>query len=155
MDKTLYLAVDPGGTTGWAVSPGYGMPRVEQSPGGLLGGMEDLMTVIDYATGMNRHMEIICEKYTIGGRTVKFSRQDDALKISGALEHIAHVERFGFTYQQPAEAKRVFTDDRLKAMDWYVPGKEHGRDATRHLALYLFKNRLIDIHGKARGNASA
>lgn len=39
--------------------------------------------------------------------------------------------------QQPGEAKRVVTDQRLRAWGVYRPGMEHARDAERHAILFL------------------
>lgn len=42
-------------------------------------------------------------------------------------------------FQQPAEAKTYATDARLRDWGLWTVGKEHGRDATRHMALLASK----------------
>lgn len=131
------LAVDPGGTTGWA-SWIEGSVSWGQAPGGVLGGKR-LRLMAQCAD------VLIIERYTIGERTVKFSRQSDALEITGALKWIADDEGLELVLQQPRDAKRLFTDDRLRQMGWWARGEEHARDALRHLGFYLAKKRLIKL----------
>lgn len=38
-----------------------------------------------------------------------------------------------FTKQSAAQGKAYYSDEKLKRLGVYVPGKEHGRDALRHL----------------------
>lgn len=57
------------------------------------------------------------------------------VKIQGVIElfrewHEPFVE---FYKQSPAMAKGFYTDDKLRALGIYKVGKQHGRDATRHL----------------------
>ena len=39
--------------------------------------------------------------------------------------------------QQPAYAMQFFTDSKLQHYNCYIVGKEHARDATRHLLAYF------------------
>lgn len=43
--------------------------------------------------------------------------------------------------QTPADAKNVVTDGRLREWNFWTPGPDHARDATRHALLYLRKLR--------------
>lgn len=54
----------------------------------------------------------------------------------GLKEHDGVVRRRAYAKQQPVDAKRVITDDRLKMWDMYTPGPDHIRDATRHALLW-------------------
>lgn len=135
------LAVDPGGTTGWALWDGESAyVQWGQIPGGI-DGVASLAEYMGYAD------VVVIEKYTIGGRTVKFSRQTDALEITGALKYRARERSIEVVMQQPAEAKRLFTDERLRAHGWWAVGEEHARDALRHLGFYLARKRIIKITG--------
>lgn len=40
-------------------------------------------------------------------------------------------------WQSPSLAKTTVTDKRLKALGLWVPGRDHERDALRHLVLYM------------------
>lgn len=42
---------------------------------------------------------------------------------------------FNYAYNTPADAKKVITDQRLKAGGLWVRGQQHARDAIRHAAL--------------------
>lgn len=133
------LAVDPGGTTGWATYDDGTVQR-GQFPGGIDG--IDTLMIMALTSDV-----VVIEKYTIGGRTVKFSRQTDALEITGALKWYARRSGIEVVMQQPAEAKRLFTDERLRAHGWWAVGEEHARDALRHMGFYLARKRLIKITG--------
>jgi hypothetical protein len=40
-------------------------------------------------------------------------------------------------WQTPSLAKTTVTDKRLKKLGLWVPGRDHERDALRHLVLYM------------------
>jgi hypothetical protein len=42
--------------------------------------------------------------------------------------------------QTPAQAKNLWTDDKLKKVELWIPGNPHAMDATRHLLYYLVVN---------------
>jgi hypothetical protein len=130
------LAVDPGGTTGWA-SWNDGVVEWGQIPGGVMGARSRLVELVGYVD------VLLIERYTIGERTVKFSRQSDALEITGGLKWTLGVG--DLVMQQPRDAKRLFTDERLRSLGWWARGEEHARDALRHLGFYLAKKRLIRL----------
>lgn len=48
-------------------------------------------------------------------------------------------------WQQPSVAKTYATDERLKRWGLWVRGKEHERDACRHLALFLATERAAKM----------
>lgn len=133
------LAIDPGGTTGWATWVG-GSVHWGQIPGGIGSAREvvNLMRSID---------TLVIERYTISERTTKYSRQSDALELTGAMKYVAQSGNVPVIMQQPAEAKRIFTDERLRQFGWWARGEEHARDALRHLGLYLAKQRVIRLTG--------
>ena len=41
-----------------------------------------------------------------------------------------------YIFQTPADAKATWTNERLRRADLWTKGMEHGRDATRHMALF-------------------
>lgn len=148
------LAVDPGGTTGWA-SWIDGVVSWGQTPGGIEGvarGDNGLVywgpphTAVRIPVGGYHTPDVlIIERYTIGERTVKFSRQSDALEITGLLKAVSLENGVLPVLQQPRDAKRLFTDDRLRQMGWWAKGEEHARDALRHLGFYCARKRLIRL----------
>src|SRR5262245_17599257 len=135
----VILAVDPGGTTGLAefstdynkIWIGYQFPRF---------GVEDHIHNIfewhfkDIVAG---RILIVAEKFLITPHTGRLSQQDDALKINGTLEWMAH--KFGHRYEEqtPNTAKKIAKDFRLKELGLFTPGRDHANDAARHLVLAL------------------
>lgn len=141
----LCLAVDPGGTTGYAWAWMALNENLQVSAD------QDLplpfLDTVNTWIGGNREAEIVVERYTITQRTIKLTRQADALEVTGALRYLAHA--YGgrkIILQNPADAMRLFTNDRLKKLGWYVPGKEHANDALRHLGYRLAQRGLVELH---------
>lgn len=59
------------------------------------------------------------------------------VKMIGIIELFSENNEGKFFKQTPAQGKGFFSDTRLKNMDIYKVGKQHGRDATRHLMQWL------------------
>lgn len=58
------------------------------------------------------------------------------VRINAVFDHIARPVPVPRRKQQPADAKRVVTDDRLRRMNMWRPGwEEHEKDALRHAVL--------------------
>ena len=89
------------------------------------------------------NMELVIEKFTITNETAKKSRQYDALNIIGVFRYCSYMSDWPLTLQSPGSAKKLGTDDRLKDLGWYTPGKGHANDAARHLLLYCVNNAII------------
>ncbi len=136
------IAVDPGGTTGlvrWQdVTDIYEAHQLT---------WEDTVRLVH---GWLVHADeadffqttIVVERYTITMQTLKKSRQYEALYCIGGLLTLALLhEGVDVVLQTPAEAKGLASDDTLRRLGWYdaVRGKEHARDALRHLVLFLVK----------------
>lgn len=60
------------------------------------------------------------------------------VEVIGVVKEWARQKDWALVSQTPAEGKFFFTDDRLKAMQLWKPGKPHAMDALRHL-LYFRK----------------
>lgn len=59
----------------------------------------------------------------------------------------------GVTWQQPSEAMTFATDERLKSWGFWVRGKEHERDAFRHLAYFVHSEKARKMRAaKAKTN---
>lgn len=136
---TYVLAVDPGKTTGYALwSAGHAL--VSQAENDVFLPYADRL--------MEAHgagLVVVCEAFVIGPDTLRKSFQPWSLEVIGALKYLAW--KHGSTFaplQKAADAKTFVPDTRLKKLGWYERGKEHGRDAARHLALYLAKTGQLD-----------
>lgn len=128
------LAVDPGLTTGYAWHR-LGDPKP------VIVDETDFHTFLTFAEDRLRAAQteclIVCESYTITIQTIRYSRQPTALETIGALKYLAGKYQATMLLQAPSLAKNLVPNDRLKALGWYTPGKDHGRDATRHLATWM------------------
>ena len=133
---TTYIAVDPGGTTGVAMTGnGQTVATWELSP------MEAVELVEDF---IDENSVVVCESFTPrpGVRTW----QPDAVEVIGALRYLCFKRGLELVLQSPAAAKRFGTDDKLKRIGWYKPTRGgHSNDAVRHLLIAMVRNGDIDV----------
>ena len=59
------------------------------------------------------------------------------VEVIGIVKEWARQFQVDVTWQTPSQAKFFFTDDRIKKLGLYQPGKPHAMDAMRHLLYYL------------------
>jgi hypothetical protein len=141
----IVLAVDPGGTTGWAV---WGSGAIEQQ------GQSDYDAFCTLVDGLfarcideGRPTHIIVEAYDITGETLRKSRQYEALYLIGVLKYIAHREGVELIISQRSN-KAFSTDDRLDAAHWLSRPKHelrHQNDAKRHLLTWLVRTKRMEV----------
>lgn len=138
------LAIDPGLKTGlawWLDGNQHGSHEVEYRATGKM--VENFLTRYPLT-------QIVCENFFITRETSKKSQSPWSLKLIGVAEYLADLHQIeDVVLQAPADAKRFSTDARLKALGWYKGSAGeyagHADDASRHLLLYLAKNKLIDL----------
>lgn len=144
MTTEIFIAVDPGKMTGWAIRGG------DQS---MIAGelewytfLEWLESYIEAAVKLRYEVTLISESYIITPATIKKTRQYWSLEAIGCMKYwsLHHLHK-DLVLQSPANAKSFSTNDKLKKMNWYLPGKGHANDALRHLLLYLVTENLIDL----------
>jgi hypothetical protein len=137
------LAFDPGLTTGVAVWSGV----KEDEPSTWQLDVEQLWNFLneEFIQGTSARLTFICESYIISERTLKTSRQAWSLEIIGALKLCAYLGEHTLVMQQAAAAKRFAPNERLKAIGWYRPGRDHANDALRHMYLYAAKTHLVTV----------
>lgn len=133
------IAVDPGAMTGIAVwHPNESLPSAaELDIPGVYEFVEHEVLNVKVPT------HIVCEAYLITQATIRNTRQYWSLELIGLFRWAAW--RSGATFgklQTAATAKSFATDDRLKALGWWRPGKGHANDALRHLLTYTVMNRM-------------
>lgn len=126
------IAVDPGGTTGWA----------EWEAGKLtaFGQGEDWQATTTFL--LSREPDIlVVESFHITTETAKKARSYDALYMIGALGYEASLRGIRMAMQAPS--MRMFaTPKKLEAMGW-KPRGDHAIQATRHLLTFLFDDHII------------
>jgi len=135
------LGVDPGGTTGLCVLQWEGeLPARADTSAMAWAAQKDPETAEDviYAAiaesefGQLTHVAI--ERFSIGPGTHKLTRSYDALYIIGLVRALCRWHDVELRLQQPASAKKAYTDDRLKELGYWFAG-DHARDAIRHALL--------------------
>ena len=143
------LAVDPGLMTGLAFWARYddgteGMNAYELP---WFEAMDEITTIIWDANSRGKPLTgVVSERFDISGNTYKKGKKDlyEPLHGIGVVKWACYRANVPFTLQAPGDAMKLVSNDVLKTLGWYTRGKEHGRDATRHLVKYLVDQRLID-----------
>lgn len=139
------MALDPGGTTGWA----YFNSRRKFVKCGQLNGQHhwELINLfhleeVDY----DITNEIVSESFQFRQFTGfdKSKVELDSVEYIGVLKLYSQLNDIPLHFQTASVAKHFVSDDKLKRLGWYsrTAGMVHARDALRHL-LY----RLIVVHG--------
>lgn len=144
-DYDYIIAVDPGGTTGWAR---YGVQHGSWEAGEIRGRANYMRHFKDgLAANGDRRILVVMEAFVITARTLKVSREYDSLYLIGACEdRCSDYPLVDFAALQTAnDAKNFCSDDRLRKAGWWSRGGGgHANDASRHLFLQLAKLRLIN-----------
>jgi len=136
----MIIAVDPGKMTGWArLNAAGSFESGEQSLYATLYFIHETMK-----QGVGSKLEIICEDFIFTKETLKKSRQIYSTEGIGALRYLTELYDVPFYIQTPAAAKRFSSNEKLKQVGWYRPGKGHANDAARHLLLHAVKEGLVD-----------
>jgi hypothetical protein len=139
------LAVDPGKTTGvalfsWIKGSGE-EPKVEWTD--ELSFTEFVDKVRIALNLYQSSLEIVCEKFTINVQTAKNSQAPYSLEVIGALKTLMHDAGRNpedLQYQLPANAMNMFSNPKLKKLEyWHRGGGGHALDAIRHALLFLVK----------------
>lgn len=134
------VALDPGGTTGIAT---YLKPVVGDEHWGVsqVGPDEHHDELYNYLAEtfvpFSGNQFVVCESFEF-----RQNRQRDNINLM-SREYIGVVKLFGkkhgipVVFQTAGVAKPFVTDEKLKIMDMWVPGKKHAMDARRHLIYFL------------------
>ena len=137
------LAVDPGGTTGFALYDGGAQYEVHDA-WDKTGQMTALMQVESFLKGSGLDV-LVCESFVISMGTMKKTREgsNTAIEIIGALRWLTWKHEVKFVTQSPADAASFMTPEKLRALGWWTKGSDHARSASKHLALYLVREKQI------------
>lgn len=143
----VLLAVDPGGTTGWATA-NHDTGVIDET--GEMSPYEFECWAEALAQAWEGQLTIVCERFTIDQRTIKLSREGmhDALDQIGTLKYFSRKYCGRPLAMQEVSAKDLFPNKWLKARGWYVTGGGgHANDALRHLAYRLKAEGVISVSG--------
>jgi hypothetical protein len=155
------IALDPGGTTGWAT---YTAERMDNDEGdseyydekwfqGQLEGPEHHRRLYDLLEWQRvQEYHVVCESFEF--RNLDRRDRDNIVLVSreyiGVTKLYCMNEQVPLTMQTASLAKGFLPDKgphankKIKAADLWKPGWPHAMDATRHLLYYLVQreNRL-------------
>ncbi len=127
-------AIDPGKTTGFALW--------DERPGtlneyGEVGKTPELLAIL----GRFKPDVLVVEAYRLYPWRAKEQLWGDmpSPQVIGALKAWAELNKVRYV-EQSASIKRIMSDDVLKRAGYWFRGKEHARDAARHLLYYLWRN---------------
>lgn len=139
------VGFDPGGRTGWAVISVHPeamtdpdcrvMDNIEMWSAGEFFGprLSQLDQMIDLCNAWPS-ARLVCEDFIL--RRLSPERELlEPVRLAAQLE--AGVRPRYVILQQPALALTTITDERLRAMGFWLPGQEHARDATKHVLTWL------------------
>jgi hypothetical protein len=139
----IILALDPGGTTGtcsidWDGTP----PTPDRHLGSEQVAFEDMPDWLAQELAYARPDLIVVERFFISPRTVKFTRQPEALYVIGGVMFMAQLEGVPIRMQAASDAKTAYPNERLKG--WPVKGT-HAKDALRHALLATHGHGVYDV----------
>lgn len=89
---------------------------------------------------------VVCERFIINAQTARNSQAPWSLEMIGVTKYLVRLKRASYSveaveWQSPSDAKRVVTNEKLKALGcWHSGGAGHANDATRHAVLYLVRH---------------
>jgi hypothetical protein len=146
----VVVALDPGTTTGWCVLQVHPDSITDaecsildnvlhRAQGQIAGPLHECKNEIIELVDAWPTAAIVTEDFILRIRDAKRETLDP-VRINEVLEWALLNDGRRLWYQQPADAKKVVDNDRLKRWGFYDPdGNEHQRDATRHALLFLRK----------------
>lgn len=131
------LALDPGRTTGYALSVdgtvGYGQLRLEP---------REFWDFLNRYLPVDVECHVVCEDFSFRQGSQHEGIDLYPCELIGILKlhRTFHVDMSHQLYFQPASVqgrKAYFSDKMLKDMGFYIKGVEHGRSAVKHLFYWL------------------
>lgn len=139
------MALDPGGTTGWASFN----PNTAVILCGQIHGVhhEELFNHLDGYFGTNNKGQLVCESFQFR----QFDGFDKTKVVLDSVEYIGVIKLYSqmtgmpVQFQTASLAKHFVSDEKLRRLDWYksTAGLVHARDALRHIVYYLVVTKKI------------
>lgn len=168
MSYLAVMGIDPGHATGaaWCVAPATGTissrmgscpspPRsdtlngsyVEQAEGlcHILQGLRMTANNLRRKTGQEVRLIVAIEDFVL----TRFESSErsglDPIRITSSFVTALEMRKLNrgieLVYQSPSEAKAYVTNDRLRHWGLWIVGKDHERDAMRHMLLAITKSK--------------
>lgn len=139
------LAVDPGKVTGIALFSyeSGSEPVLEWSKELEQHEVAEAIRGTIWLPTIKNSVDIVCERFTINVQTAKNSQAPYSLEVIGILKQCIHDNGRAMDdifFQPPSEAMGMFTNEKLKKLEyWHRGGKGHALDAIRHALLRIVK----------------
>jgi hypothetical protein len=129
------LALDPGGTVGWALFVD-GKPERGGQVQGRNTRLEQL--IVKYQPDI-----VVAEKFSnYPWKQESLAWSDNPTsKLIGVLEYICAKQHIKLIMQSALVAKGFCTDERLQSWNYYFKGRKHMNDAVRHAVYFLLFNK--------------
>jgi hypothetical protein len=139
------LAIDPGKATGMALfSLELGSePVLEWSKELEQDEVAEAVRSVLWAPEIRHHLDVVCERFTINAQTVRNSQAPYSLEVIGIVKQCLKDNgrpMDDIYFQAPADAMSMFTNEKLKKLEyWHRGGAGHALDAIRHALLRCIK----------------
>lgn len=157
-DPSLFqvIALDPGGTTGWSLFQVHPMAmegdpdirvmdNIEWWTAGEFGGKQD--DQIDQIVELVQSWPA-ARLVTEGFKLRQLNALLDPVEINAVLRWATRPRYW--VQQNPNLAMTTVTDDRQKDWGFWIPGKEHARDAVKHNITFLKRKKEQAVQGFRR-----
>lgn len=156
------IAYDPGGTTGWAVmavdprsllKSTIVIPRIVEhyAAGEVTGSIPEQADQLAELVDAWPDCAVVGERFSLR----KMNAELSPVELNACMSWHLYGSGRPLFQQTPEMAKSRWNDDRLKraksnGQPWWVVGKEHARDGTRHAGLFLVRAReQHELRGRA------
>lgn len=132
---TIYLAIDPGGTCGMAITQ-LG-PESTFHAGAVTPYQMTAIECVDWCRQyVTDDWAVFMERFFITPQTAQLSPEGShaTLDVIGTVKNLCRWAGAGFVFQSANDAKKFVPNDQLRALGLWQPNADHARDAVRHLA---------------------
>jgi hypothetical protein len=152
MNNRMILAVDPGKASGiclfkWTEG---------QEPEMLWSGeyqqheyADPIRKAFAFSQSQGVRLEVVCERFTINAQTTRNAQAPYSLEQIGILKQIMLDNGRlpdDIYFQSPADAKAMFTNEKIRTVDyWHRGGEGHALDSIRHALLRLAKSGWVPV----------
>ncbi len=137
------VALDPGGTTGWAYWQDTPIRTSNESPwdhftAGQIGPEEHHEQLFAHLEFLHTSdYTIVCESFEFRQGQQRHNIRLDSKEYIGVVKLLGQQRNLPVVFQTAALGKGFVSDEKLKVMGLWIPGKQHARDALRHLIYYM------------------
>jgi hypothetical protein len=137
-DRRL-LALDPGGTTGYAL-----FTDLQKSESGQIDTSSFPLAIVNLSRLLGERVvdHIACEDYRVYDHKSDDHKWSDVhtVRVIGCILTLAYQKGITVSFEMAQQPKTFCTDDKLKDWGFYDAGQRHARDAVRHACYWIMFN---------------